>query len=182
MRKLGLLIIILLSVAPVAFAQSRSSLSVFLSEFGVVSSSQSTHWYSDYGVAFETAFTPRLSVQASVTSERHNSYSYVVDETGYINQVPPVRFRTYPIDLTTRYRFVNDTRWTPFLGAGMRYVAAPHVDSMFGYRNRWTPELNGGVVFHLRHIGLVFDGKALLGDHEYYDSVFKTSVGVNWRF
>jgi hypothetical protein len=96
--------------------------------------------------------------------------------------VTPVKFRTYPIDLTARYRFVNDTRWKPFIGAGARYVAAPHVDSMFGYTNRLSPELVGGVVFQLRHLGIVVDGKALLADHEYYDSAFKTAVGLNWRF
>ena len=90
--------------------------------------------------------------------------------------------RTYPIDLTARFRWVNDTRFKPYIGLGARYVAAPHVDSMFGYTNRTTPELVGGVVYQLRHLGIVADGKVLLGDHEYYDSMFKTSIGLSWRF
>lgn len=90
-----------------------------------------------------------------------------------------MKFRTYPIDFTLHYRF-DDTRWKPYIGAGARYVAAPHVDSMFGYTNRLTPEVVGGVVFQMRHLGIFADGKVNLGDHEYYDPVFKTAIGVSW--
>ncbi|MDQ6800614.1 MAG: hypothetical protein M3041_07225 [Acidobacteriota bacterium] len=65
--------------------------------------------------------------------------------------------------MTGRFRFVNESRWKPYIGAGARHVAAPNVDSMFGYTNRWTPELVGGVVFQLRHFGFVADAKVLLG-------------------
>jgi len=180
MRKV---LLALLLIAPAAYAQPKTSFSVFLSQVNIAySPTTGHHWYSDYGAGVETVFTPRFSLQASVTSERRSSRPYVVDETGYINQVPPVSFRTYPIDLTARYRFVNESRWKPFLGLGVRYVAAPHVDSMFGYSNRWTPEATGGVIFQMRHLGIVLEGKALLGDHEYYDSVLKSSIGLNWRF
>jgi len=182
MPKPRLLVILLLLLAPSAFAQRENNFSVFLYQAGVATSDNNRHWYSNYGAAFESSLTRHFSAQFSVGSEQHSSRPYVVDETGYINQVPAVRFRTYPIDLTARYRFVNDTRWKPYIGAGARYVSAPHVDSMFGYSNRWTPEVTGGVIYQLRHLGIVVDGKALLGDHEYYDSVFKTSFGVSWRF
>jgi outer membrane protein W len=183
MRKSRLFVIALLFIAPSVFAQKERSFSVFISEFRMSSSSSTgRHWYSDYGAAFENSFTPRLSVQLSVASEHHQSYPYVVDNTGYINQVPAVSFRTYPIDVTARYRFVNASRWKPFLGLGARYVAAPHVDSMFGYRNRFSPEAVGGVVFQLRHFGVAFEGKALVGDRENYDTALRTSVGLNWRF
>ncbi len=182
MRKSRLFVIALLFIAPAAFAQRENNFSVFLYQAGVSSSESGRHWYGNYGAAFESSLTSHFSAQLSVGSEQHRSYPYVVDETGYINQVTPVRFRTYPIDLTGRFRFVNDTRWKPYIGAGARYVAAPHVDSMFGYTNRLTPELVGGVVYQLRHFGIVVDGKVLLGDHQYYDSAFKTSFGLNWRF
>jgi outer membrane protein W len=182
MRKSRLLVIALLLIAPAVFAQRQNTFSVFFNQFGMTASEQNKRWYANYGAAFESSLTPHFSAQISVGSERHNSYSYVVDETGYINQVAPVRFRTYPIDLTARYRWVNETRFKPYLGLGARYVAAPHVDSMFGYTNRVTPELVGGVVYQLRHLGIVADGKVLLGDHEYYDAAFKTSIGLSWRF
>ena len=173
--------LVLLLIAPAAFAQQRNDFSVFVSNFGV-STSQNTRWHVDYGAAVNTSFTPRFSAQLSVTSERHHTYPYVVDSSGYINQVDPVGFRTYPIDLTGRFHFFTESRWKPFLGAGLRYVAAPHVDSQFGLRSHLTPEAVGGVVFQMRRIGIVFEGKQLLGDREYYDSMFKASVGVNWRF
>ena len=182
MRKSGLFVIVLLFIAPAVFAQRENNFSVFVNQFEMRESNTGRHWYSNYGAAFESALTPHFSAQVSVGSEHHSSYSYVVDETGFVNQVTPVRFRTYPIDLTARYRFVNDTRWKPYIGAGARYVAAPRVDSMFGYTNRWSPEVVGGVVFQLKHLGIVADGKVLTGDHEYYDSSFKTSIGLSWRF
>ena len=182
MRKFSLLVIVLLLIAPSALAQGKNSFSVFVNQFGVYTSEGRHHWYTDYGVAYEASITPHFAAALSVGSEQHASYSYVVDETGFINQVTPVRFRTYPIDLTARYRFVNETRWKPYIGGGARYVAAPHVDSMFGYTNRWAPEAVGGVVFQLKHLGIVADGKLLLGDHEYYDSALKTSIGLSWRF
>ncbi len=182
MRKSRLFVFALLFIAPAVFAQRENNFSVFLNQFGLEASNKGRHWNSSYGAAFESSFTPHFSAQLSVGSEQHHSFPYVVDETGFINDVTPVKFRTYPIDLTARYRFVNETRWKPYIGAGARYVAAPHVDSMFGYTNRVTPELVGGVIFQLRHLGIVADGKVLLGDHEYYDSAFKTSLGLNWRF
>ena len=121
--------LLLLLIAPAAFAQQRNDFTVFVSNFGV-STSQNTRWHVDYGAAVNTSFTPRFSAQLSVTSEQHHTYPYVVDSSGYINQVDPVSFHTYPIDLTAHYRFINDTRWKPFLGAGVRYVAAPAVDSV----------------------------------------------------
>ena len=182
MRRVPLLVIALLFVAPAVFAQRENNFSVYFLQAGLATPGGNRHWYSNYAAGFESSLTPHFSAQVSVGSEQHSSYGYVVDETGFINQVPPVTFRTYPIDLTGRFRFVNDTRWKPYIGAGARYVAAPKVDSMFGYTNRWTPELTGGVVFQLRHLGIVADGKVLLGDHEYYDSAFKTSFGLSWRF
>jgi outer membrane protein W len=182
MRKSGLLVLALLLAAPSLFAQEKNNFSVFASSLEFSNSSAGRRLNAAYGLSFERMFTPHLSAEISVSSESHHSYGYVVDETGYINQVSAVSFRTHPIDLIARYRFVNESRWRPFLGLGMRYAAAPHVDSMFGYRNRWTPEADGGVVYQMRHLGIVIDGKALLGDHEYYDSVLKTSIGLSWRF
>jgi outer membrane protein W len=182
MRTARFLVIILLLIAPAAFAQQRNDFSVFISNLGMSSSQQHSHWYADYGVALDTSFTPRLSAQLSVTSEQHHTYPYVVDSSGYINQVAPVAFHTYPIDLTGRYHLFTNSRWKPFLGAGLRYVAAPRVDSQFGLQSRLTPEAVGGVMFQMQRIGIVFEGKQLLGDREYYDSMFKASVGLNWRF
>jgi len=182
MRKTRLFVIAFFFVASALLAQGKSNVSIFFNRSNVAATEGPHHWYSDYGAAYDFSITPRFSAALSVADEKHSSYGYVVDETGYINQVTPVQFRTYPIDLTGRFHFINDTRWKPYIGAGARYVAAPHVDSMFGYTNRWTPELTGGLVFQFRHLGIVADGQVLLGDHEYYDSVFKTSLGLSWRF
>ena len=183
MRKSSLFVIALLFMAPAAFAQVKHSVSAFFNGAGVgTTRSGDRNWYAEYGLGYDAAFTPHWSAAISVGSEHHSSRGYVVDETGFINEVPSVSFRTNPIDLTGRFHFVNETRWKPYIGAGARYVAAPHVDSMFGYTNRWTPEAVGGVVFQLKHLGILAEAKVLAGDHEYYDSAVKTSLGLSWRF
>ena len=81
MRKV---LLALLLIAPAAYAQPKTSFSVFLSQVNIAySPTTGHHWYSDYGAGVETVFTPRFSLHASVTSERRSSRPYVVDETGY---------------------------------------------------------------------------------------------------
>ena len=185
MRKSLLFLIALLFIAPTVFAQRENNFSVFLYQAGLAASESGRHWYSDYAAAFESSLTPHFSAQISVGSERHASYPYVIDETGYVNQVTPVKFRTYPIDLTARYRFVNDTRWKPYIGAGAHYVAAPkvHLDPGFGYQNHIDGEVDGGVAFMFTPaLGVMLDGRVIGGERETYDPIFRVSAGLSWRF
>ena len=115
-------------------------------------------------------------------SERHQSYPYVVSPTGAFVPIDAVRFHTYPIDFSVRYHWVNDTRWKPFVGVGVRYVAAPDVKA-FGYQNHFGPEIVGGTAFQItKSLGVVADGKAYVGDHEPYDQPWKVGFGLAWRF
>ncbi len=116
-------------------------------------------------------FTPRISGQIAVALEQHRSYPYVVEANGAITPVEPIDLRTYPIDATARYHFLTDTRWKPFIEAGLHYVGAP------------TPESVGGVVLQIRRsFGIMLEGKLLLGDREPYDPLLRASVGLSWRF
>ena len=178
------LLIVLLLAVPGLYAQQapRNTFSVFLSDLAGASSGGHTRWYGNYGAALESSLTPHWSAQISVTSERHHTYPYFVDEVGFINEVTPVGFHTYPIDLTGRYHFLTDSRWKPFIGAGLRYLGRPNVDSQFRYQSHLTPEVTGGVVLQFNRFGIAFEGKQLVGDRVPYDSLFKAAAGLNWRF
>ena len=173
-----------LLVASTAFAQKKNELSVFVTDaaFGY-SRDQGTEGSASFGLAFDRMWTPQVSTQLSVGYERHHTYPYIVNPTGTFTAVPPVRFTTLPIDLSARYHFLNETRWKPYLGLGLRYVRQPNISSQFNYRDHIGPEIVGGTAVQFtRSFGLVLDGKAYLGDREQYDSQFKTSFGLLWRF
>ena len=177
-------ILFALLVAPAAFAQQKNEFTVFLTDARISYSSQSgTEASTSFGIAFDRVLTPRISAQLAIGSERHHTYSYVVEPNGSFRQVTPSGFRTYPIDLAVRYQFLTDTRWKPDLGLGARYVAAPRVGSEFRYRDHFGPEIVGGTAFQFtRSFGLVLDGRIYVGDREHYDSQFKPSFGLLWRF
>ena len=173
-----------LMIASSAFGQQKNEFQVFVSNLAVSwTSNDGTHGSAGFGLAYRREFTPRFSTQLAVTTEHHETYDYVVEPNGSFRDVPAQSFHTYPIDLTGRYDFVNDTRWKPYLGGGLRYVAAPNVDTAFGYSNHVGAEIIGGTAFRITpKFGLVLDGKVNFGDHESYDVPFKTSFGLLWRF
>ncbi len=173
-----------LLLASAAFAQQKSEFSVFLSDVaGTSDSHERQHWVGGAGAAYTLKFTPRFSAQLAAAIEEHRTYPYLVLGLGQIVLVPQVRIRTYPIDFTARYHWANDSRWQPYLGAGFRYVAAPHVDPGFRYQNHMNAEVSGGVEFLVRpSLGITLDAKQLLGDRENYDPLLKISAGVNFHF
>ena len=158
-----------LLIACAAFGQQKNEFSIFASNPGT-SLSDSVDTSTGFGLAYTRQLTPRFSTQIALTSEHHESL------------FEPFSFNTEPIDLTARYDFVNDTRWKPYLGAGLRYVAAPDADPAFGYSNHLGAELAGGTTFRITpSFGFMLDGKFNLGSHDEYDAPFKASFGLLWR-
>ena len=182
MRKV-LVLVALVFLPAVTFAQPKQQVSLFLS--GVNKYSQDAQWPAGFGVEYQRMIAQRLSLDAAIAYERHVSYPYVVDAGGFINMVPRAHFNTMPIDLTARYHWLNDTRWRPYLGGGVHYVAAPHIhlDPGFLYKDHVDAQLDGGVVFLLTPaVGVMLDGRVNGGDRESYDAVYKISAGLSWRF
>ena len=99
---------------------------------------------------------------------------------------PPVkryRHTTYPVSLDGQYHFFNDSRWKPYLGAGVRYVQASA--RFFDTGTRVTPEITGGVEFMMTpHVSLRFDGKQEIQTHSgpAYDPLSRMAVGIGWHF
>jgi hypothetical protein len=147
-------------------------------------------------------WTTELSIATQSRQLLNTRFITVFDPNGNFPLTAPVTERvgvhSYPIDLTTRYRFENSSRVTPYLGAGVRYVRAPQdisrsilVDSgpiypvtLEPYSDRVSGEVAGGLTLRLTpHIGVEVDMKRLLrSDAVPFDSLTRSSVGMSWRF
>lgn len=193
MRKSIVLAASLLFVVASAFAQQSSqsnTVSVFVTALSVSHSDQSgTDFDASYGVAFNHMFNRHLSGELSVTSQRIRQSVSTFGTAG-----PPVfaiySDTLYPIDANVSYHFLTDSRWKPYVGAGVRYLnSTTYGSSSFGnYRNTShsiDPEVSGGVTFQFRpNLGLRFDAKRIIGNNNSVlgDRVFSGSVGLSLRF
>ena len=181
MRKVLVLVMALVFAIPTAVL-AQQTFSVFLTDINQTSD-RVNPWPGGFGVSFERMFAERLSLQGAVAYERHRTYTYVVEDNGSITPVPRENLRTLPIEVTARYHWLNDTRFKPYLGLGVHYVAAPNTDARFRYQDHVDGLVGGGFVFMLKpSLGLLLEGRAIVGDREPYDPPFKVAAGVSWRF
>ena len=92
--------------------------------------------------------------------------------------------RTLPIDVAARYNFTADSRWKPFIGAGVRYVNSEQFSGASRFNlSRVEPELVGGVAWQVRRFSVLFEAQQLVGNHAgSTDPAFKPSVGIGWRW
>jgi len=212
--------VLILTFAAVASAQDHFT--VFVSDLGYVYSTASTsevvngtavpvnHSRSELsgglGLAYSHAWNSRWSTQAAVAFERHYMLTTKFTPVTVNGLVffAPVTSRepvdTFPVDLLTRYSFTNSSRWTPHLGAGLRYVNAPDVTVQGPFpptsiaggapitlqrpSNRLSAQVEVGTLFRLtKTVGLEFDLKRLVrSDSAPYDPLTRGSFGVNWKF
>jgi outer membrane protein W len=164
-----------------ASAQQRHELSLFASH-----SDAGYHATTGYGAAFSEAWTPRFSTAIAVGVE---DPTVCVGGSFLERPCTQIKLKTHPIDLSGRYHFLNDTRWKPYLGAGLRYTPAPKLTAeqrtLVGhdYSDHVYPEAVGGVEFVVvPSFGITVEGKQLAGSRQPYDSLFNVSGALNWRF
>ncbi len=180
MRRSIVIAVSLLFVVASAFAQQNShsnTVSVFVSDLSISHTSQSgTDVDASYGVAFNHMFNKFLSGEVSVTSQQiwRNVSTFSVPG-------PPTyrsyRDTLYPIDANVSYHFLTNSRWKPYVGAGLRYL-----NNTFLYSGG---PLAGGVTFQFRpNLGLRFDAKQIVGNSNSAlgDTAFSGSVGLSFRF
>jgi outer membrane protein W len=194
MRKSIVIAASLLFVVTSAFAQQpnhSNSVSVFVSDLSIFhSSTYGTRVDAGYGLSFDHMFSNRVSGELSVTSQRFRSFATI---PGPADQPTTVSFsdRSYPIDANVSYHFLTDSRWKPYVGAGLRYVSDTlHSGGSFGVHEFTSrsvdPEVSGGVTFQFKPaFGLRFDAKQIIGSsNRSYgsDPDFKASVGLSFRF
>lgn len=189
MRRLALFVALLAFTLP-AVAQQKRSMSIFVSNPSVTASSSSgTQWEGGFGAAVELRIAPRVSAFVSVADERYYAMRSVDTPTFRLMRYG---YRVRPIDVMARYTFViHQSRWSPYLGAGLRYVHGPEFSSgvagpttRIGDLYRVTPELNGGVVYEVNQsFGFFVDMKQGLGSSSpHFDPLAKASFGVRVGF
>lgn len=174
-----------------AFA-SDSQFSIFTSDLGYESAKTPTTRYSErtggLGLALSHAFTPQWSVELKVADERHIGRTATAPPDSIIANIDRRAFHTVPVDFLTQYRFVNSSRWTPYVSGGVHYVHTPsgilRADRTEDVRSRTATEVGAGTLLRITpHFGLRFDANFLLGAHNVpYDAQFRPSFGVFWRF
>lgn len=179
MRKLVLVLLALL-LAVSASAQTLDKptrVSFFVNNLGFGWSEGSGSFFeAGFGVALERRFTRRWSAELSVGTETHELQPFLFNPTVY-------DVRTYPVDAVVRYSFLDvHTQWRPYVGAGVRYVAAPD-DVPIDYGDQLSPEIAAGVEFNGGESWSLQAGvKHALGDDKVYDDAIKIAIGVGWRF
>jgi len=194
MRKSIIVAASLLFIAASAFAQQpnrSNSVSIFVSDLSIFhSSTYGTRVDAGYGASFDHMFSNRVSGELSVTSQRFRSF---VTTFGPADAPTTTTFsdHVYPIDANVSYHFRTDSRWKPYIGAGLRYVSNTlRSGGSFGIHEFTTrtvsPEVSGGVTFQFKPtLGLRFDAKQIIGSsNPSYgsDPDFKASVGLAFRF
>ena len=191
MRKSIVLGASLLFVVTSAFAQQptrSNAVSVFVSDLEIgASSSSGTHVDAALGAAFDHMFSDRFSGGISVSSQRVST----LHDSGPLVFSTTTTKRIYPIDANVSYHFFTDSRWKPYVGAGLRYVSETFRGSGSLGGDRFTthstnPEVSGGIVFQFRpNLGLRFEAKQVIGANGgglNGDPNFKASVGLSFRF
>lgn len=193
MRKSLVIAASLVFVITSAFAQQPTPLntiSVFVSDLSVTHTSSGTSFDSGYGAAFDHRFSDHISAELSVTTQRMRQSVTTISPSGQ-----PV-FASYtktllPIDANVSYHFFTNSRWKPYLGAGLRYLnntvsnVAPF--NSYRYTSRSVdPEVSGGVTYQFRpNLGLRFDAKQTVGGSNSVlggDAAFSASAGLSFRF
>jgi len=178
MRKALFAISLLFAVS--SFAQdSPFRLSVFATNIGYTESdSAGSNFHGGIGAALEYRWNQRWALELSVASEEHTMTIGRIEPTGFTFERHDVR--SYPIDLLAHYRFVNSTRWQPFVGAGVRHIHSS--DALFD--DRTSLEVDGGVHLMLTPaLSIRIDAKqSLLDDDGTFDGGLTTSIGLGWKF
>ena len=169
------LIIAFLFLSTSAFAQKQGDLRATLF---------TTNPSGGVGAALTYWAGERLSLEVSAANESHSDTRIVIFEG---DQAREERFTysSFPIDLLAQYHIPTKTinRWKPYVGGGVRYVKRPD-DAPDDTNATFSPELNGGLFYHLsERIAVRLDVRQLLsGDTPPYDDSSKLSFGVAWRF
>jgi hypothetical protein len=189
MRRLAMAVALLAFTVP-AVAQQKRGVSIFVSNPSVIAGSSSgTQWEGGVGAAAEFPIASRVAAFVSVADERYYAMRSIDTPTFRLVRYG---YRVRPIDVMARYTFVlHQSRWSPYLGAGLRYVHGPSFSSApngsttpIGDLYRITPELNGGVLYEVNHtLGLFADVKQGLGSSSpHYDPLAKGSFGIRFGF
>ena len=166
------LVVLSLFIASSAFAQSRNTFSVFISNPTYThSESAGTTTEGGVGVGFERRLQPNLSLAVTAAIEK-----YTLRESGIRQD-----YRIVPIDALVRYHFFSGRAVSPYIGGGARYVRRPDIEMA---NSRLTAQAVAGADFRVTEkFGIFVDVKRLLAEPgPRYDERTKLAAGVRLRF
>jgi len=183
MRKIAALVLFALAAAPTAFAQQQpaNSFSMFVSpgyyshtdEFGSSSS-------IGYGIGYRHMFNDRFALDAAVSRFRQTGGVVVVDQ--YQPYIYGYTTHTVPVDVVAQYLFRTESRWKPYVGAGVHAAfieSSPRASSL----TTTSPEVMGGVTFTFaRTWGAFVEGRQLITSTRVDDPSFRASAGLRFSF
>jgi outer membrane protein W len=187
----------------VSASAESTEVSIFTSNLSLSESTNTgSQWSGGAGVALSRVWSAHWASEVAVALQRgHAIYTdFRTQPPGADTQVRA--YNVVPIDLTTQYRFTSNSRWTPYVTAGVRYVAAPshvHPQEIVPVIDGTEIVLRGGFPFDgdrasaevgagtgvalTPHVGLRLDVMHLLrSEGVAYDPVTRGSVGVSWKF
>jgi hypothetical protein len=181
MRK-ALLVVCVLFAVPLFSQQSKVQVSVFATDVNFTySEGAGSNLDGGIGAALEYRWNRHWALELQVTREDRDRTLMRIDPDPVVPPFQRLQGTAYPIDLLMHYRFENDSRWKPFVGAGVRYerTAFREFDE-----NRTLAVIDGGVHFMITPtLSLRLDAKQLLGDDQgHLDARFKPSIGLGWKF
>ena len=196
-----IVIALVLFTAGVALAQERRGLDQFTlySSARASGTGQDGSWKNSAGVALDYAWSAHWTTKVSAEVQQHEAIL-----TRFVPGEPVApstyfeTFTTYPVDLQMTYRFARFERFTPFIGAGGRFIhtplatPAPIVPAGELYApvqasrpiSRGSAELSAGALFAITpHFGITAEARRLLrNDGTPFDPLTKVSAGVAYRF
>lgn len=182
MKRLLIVVVTLSLAAPLA-AQTKNEVFAFFDDPSVSSTdTQGTKVFTGYGLALRHYSSPRFSTELSIARHyQYGAYFFPADANG--NAVPPEQFRArvLPVDLISSYHFAPDSRWQPYLGAGLHHLFTLDGPGL-GTQTRF--ELAGGLALRVTdHFFVRADAKRLLGGSSLrYDPTSRGAFGFGWRF
>lgn len=186
MRRAFLLLVVLVAVSAPLSAQQPTDhplrLSLLTSDLGYTESDLSgSNWTGGFTLGLAYQWNPRWSAEVSYTRESHRSGAWTLTPAG-TREFRALRVISQPLEATGQFNIVNSSRWTPFVGLGARYTAAPDNDPQ-AFSSDVSPIVVAGTHLALtRSLSLRFEAKYKIGDSTYYDQGLKTGFGVGWRF
>lgn len=202
MRSILIATVIVLSTAA-AFAQGHRGIDQFtlFSTARVTGAGEEGDWKHSAGVAIDYAWSRHWTTKVSAEMQEHEAVltRFVPGPSGaFAPSTYFETFTTYPVDLQLTYRFARDPRFTPFLGAGMRYAHTPAAtpplivpagETFAPVREskpvtRGSAEVSAGMLIGVTpHFGLAFEARRLLrNDGTPFDPLTKVSGGITYRF
>jgi outer membrane protein W len=145
------------------------------------SDSSGSNLDTGFSIGLQYQFNPRWSAEASYGREEHTAGVAIYNGPTFV-AIDRRTVTSQPVEFTGQFNFANDSRWKPYIGAGARYISKPDDGTRFS-ETQVAPLVTAGVHFQITPaFSLRAEGKAKIGDDRYYDSQFKTAIGVGWRF